>query len=251
MKSSKRILFSAAILVLGLLVVGARTQPSPPAQPKASAAFSPGDYTGTFQLDIREMANSSTTSPQLSVNFMDNHDIDISGYIDVHMTGPTTGTVLVVPTRYIIYAIRDVSGEGSGVKCKMTGYLNGDATIIFLSHLLNNYDPQTQSFKSDLIISEWSRQDFQNIAVSNVPACSQQVNEEQMTRQMQNFFDNINKYGTTHFYVKDSGKSALYGTVELADYAKLVKMPGGQLERTTSGHWSVYKEPSKPKGWNK
>jgi hypothetical protein len=251
MKSSKRILFSGAILMLGLLMVAARTQIGPPAQPKASGALSPGDYTGTFQLDIREMVNSSTTSPQLSVNVSDNLDIDISGYIDVHMTGPTTGTVLAVPTRYIIYAIRDVSGEGSGIKCKMAGYINGDASIIFLSHLLNNYDPQTQSFSSSLGISEWSKQDFQNIADSNVPSCSQQVNEEQMTRQIQNFFDNINKYDTVHFYVKDSGKSALYGTVELPDYKKFLKLPGGQLERTTSGKWTVYKEPSKPKGWKK
>jgi hypothetical protein len=251
MKSSKRIIFSAAFLVLGLLMVAARTQMGSPAQPMTKEAVSPGDYTGTFQLDIREMANSSTTSPQLSVNFMDNHDIDISGSIDIHFTSPTAVNVRVIPTRYIFYAIRDVSGEGSGIKCKMTGYLSGDAQIDFVSPLLNGYDPKTQSFKSGLVIPEWSGLFYRNIAPSNVPACSQQVNEEQMTSQMQNFFDNINKYGTVHFYVITSGKSGLYGTVELADYAKLVKMPGGQLERTTSGRWYVYKEPGKQKEWEK
>jgi hypothetical protein len=251
MKSQKKILFFVAVLVLGLLMIAARTRTNPPAQPKVNAAMSPGDYAGTFQLDIREMGNSSTTSPQFSANVSDNLDFDVSGVLVIQMTSPTSGRISINPTRYIIYDIRDVSGEGSGIKCKMTGYINGDATITFVSDLVANFEPQTQSFKSGLAINEWSKQDYQNIVNSNVPACTQQLNEEQLTERIQNFFDNINKYRTVYFYVKDSGKTALYGTVELADYEKLVKMPGGQWERTTSGKWTVFKEPSKPKGWKK
>lgn len=257
MKSLKRILLLVVILALGILAPGAqsaRAQSSPPAQPMASVALSPGDYLGTFQFDMREIVMVSSTETSLLVNVGDNRDFDVSGTIDVHVTGPTTGTISINPTRYDIYEIRDISATGSGVNCKMMGYINGDATILFLPLGLlggNSYDSQTQSFISSLSISEWSIQDFRNIVISNHPACNQQVNKEELMALIQNFFDNINKYSisSVHFYAVPYGETSLAGAVLNESYERSITVRDGWVERTTSGHWHADKEPIKPKGW--
>jgi hypothetical protein len=260
LKSNKleRISLLVVILALGILVSGpqpALAQSSPPALPIANAAMSPGDYVGAFQFDMREMDYSSTTngSPPLSCKFNDNWDFDVSGTIEVQVIGPTTGTISINPTRYVIYEIRDYSVEGSGIKCKMVGYISGNAEILFMGGLRNDYDPQTQSFKSTLTITNWSKQVFRNIVNSNVAACSQQGNEEFMNMHIQHFFDNINKFSVSsvHFYAVPNGDTDLVGAVLNESYEKSITMPGGWWEATTSGHWYADKEPIKPKGWKK
>ncbi len=256
MKSLKRILLLVVILALGILAPGAQpaqAQSSQPALLTTSVTLSPGEYIGTFQFDVREMFVNSTPG-LLTVNINDNRDVDVSGTISVVVTGPTTGTITIDPTRYIIYEIRDISATGSGVNCKMMGYINGDAKILFLPLGLlggNSYDSQTQSFISGLSISEWSIQDFRNTVISNHPACNQQVNKEELTALIQNFFDDINKYSisSVHFYAVPYGETSLAGAVLNESYEKSLNMPGGWWERTTSGSWHADKEPVKPKGW--
>jgi hypothetical protein len=256
MNSFIRIFLLVIILILGFSgteALPARAQSSPPAQPIASVALSPGDYVGTFQFDMRGIDVVSSTNMFLSTNTGANCLVDVSGTIHVQVTGPTTGTIIIDPTSYNIYAISDISGEGSGIKCKMMGYITGDATITFMSDLLNSYDPQTQSFISGLAITEWSKRDFRNTVISNHPACTQQVNEEQMTSRIQNFLDNINKNSVpgVHFYAVPYGETSLAGAVLNKSYERSITVRDGWVERTTSGHWSAYKQPIKPKGWKK
>lgn len=253
MKSNKfeRISLLVVILALGLLASGAqpvRAQSSQPALPTASVNLSPGEYIGTFQFDVREMVVISTPG-QLTVNINDNRDVDVSGTIEVHVTGPKEGTIELTPTRYDIYEIRDISATGSGTICKMMGYINGDAEFLFMPYLKNGYDSQTESFLIGFSISEWSIQDFRNIVISSTPACTQQVNKEGLTREIQNFFDGINKNSPLHFYVGYNGETSLAGAVLLKSYEKSSTLPGGWWERTISGSWHADKEPIKPKGW--
>jgi hypothetical protein len=251
MKSLKRILLLVVILALGILAPGAqlvRAQSSQPALLTTSVNLSPGEYIGTFQFDVREMFVNSTPG-LLTVNINDNRDVDVSGTMLVVVTGPTTGTITIAPSRYNIYEIRDISATGSGVNCKMMGYINGDAEIFFIAPLMNDYDSQTESFISDISITGWSIQDFRNTVISNHPACTQQVNKEGLTSLIQNFFDGINKNSPLHFYVGSNGETSLAGSVLLKSYEKSLNMPGGWWERTTSGSWHADKEPVKPKGW--
>jgi hypothetical protein len=187
----------------------------------------------------------------LTLNIADNRDLDVSGTMSIHVTGPTSGYLIVAPTSYDIYEIRDISAKGSGVDCRMMGYINGDAEIVFLSPLVNSYDTKTESFISFLSISGWSTQDFRNNVISGHPACTEQVNEEGLTYEIQNFFDGISKISSLRFQVGYSGKNMLAGVVSLEGYEKSVQLPGGWWQRTTSGSWTVFKEPAKPKGWKK
>jgi hypothetical protein len=249
MKTSKKILFSVAILVLGLLMVGARTQPSPPAQPKASAGLSPGDYIGTFHFTTREITVDSMKSSSLSWDVKDNRLLDVDGDVRISVTSPNEGIIYIDPTNFLIYDIRDISAVGSKIECKMTGYMEMHANFTYLSSLTNNYDPQKGSFLIPFWIDGWSIEDFRNLTKSNIPACTQQVNEKTLTALVQNFFNVVTKYSPMNFHVAENSDETMSGTIYLEGYDKTTEMKGGWTQRGLRGSWFVTKQPVKNNGW--
>jgi hypothetical protein len=133
----------------------------------------------------------------------------------------------------------------------MTGYMEMEANITFLSSLTNNYDPQKGSFIIPFWIEGWSVENFQNIVKSDHPACTQQVNEETLTALVQNFFNVVTKYSPMVFHVVESSDESMGGTIYLENYDKTTDMPGGWTERELRGGWFVTKQPVKNNGWKK
>jgi hypothetical protein len=251
-----RIFLLVIILILGFSgteALPARAQSSPSTQPIASIALSPGTYTGTFQFDQRWLYSEITVSntPPFTYKANDNIDLDVSGTVEITITDSQEGTIKLIPTRYIMYLIRDFSTTGAGADCKMTGYIEANAKIVFPEVSGNAYDSLTKSFKSHVSVLHWSTIIFKNIVDSTIPACTNRLNQKLLTDELKTFFFVINKKDQLHFYVKFSLFSAVWGVVGRPGYDKSGKVPGGWWESKASGIWSAYKEPSKPKGWKK
>jgi hypothetical protein len=249
MKPLKSILFSVSILVLGLLLAAARTQMVPPAQPKASAGLSPGDYLGTFHFNTREISVDSMKRSSNSWDVKDNRLISVDGELIIYVTGPDKGIIIVNPTNYLIYDIRDISAVGSNIECKMTGYMEMQTNIYFLSSLTNNYYPQKGSFTIPFWIENWSIENFKNLTESNTPACTQQVNEKTLEALVQNFFNQFFKHSPMIFRVTENSGDTMSGTIYLDGYDKTTDVPGGWTQRELRGGWFVTKQPVKNNGW--
>jgi hypothetical protein len=238
-----------AILALGLLMAGARTPTSYHTLPAAKDALSPGDYIGTFHFNVREITVISTTNNLMSLNVKDNRDMDVDGDVTVHVTGPNEGTLIIDPTDYDIYDIRDISATGSGGKCKMTGYMEIKASITFLTSLKGGYDPQNRTFLSNFWINGWHIQDFRNIVDSTFPACTQQVNQKTLEALVQNFFNQFNKNSPMIFCVLENSDNYLKGNIYTENYDKSTDVTGGWTQRKLNGSWYVEKQPVKNNGW--
>lgn len=238
-----------AILVLGLLMVAARTQTNQIALPASKAGFSPGDYIGTFHFNTREITVDSMKSSSLSWDVKDNRLLSVDGTIRISMTSPTEGIIYIDPTNYLIYDIRDISAVGSKFECKMTGYMEMHASFTFLSSLTNNYDPQKGSFLIPFWIDGWSIEESRYPTESNIPACTQQVNEKTLTALVQNFFNVVTKYSPMNFHVAENSDETMSGTIYLDGYDKTTEMKGGWTQRELRGGWFVTKQPVKNDGW--
>ncbi len=251
MKSFKKISIFVIILVAGLLMAGAQTPTSHHTLPATKDALSPGDYIGTFHFDVREITVISTTNSLLTWNVNDNRDMDVDGTVTVHVTGPNEGTIIIDPTNYDIYEIRDISATGSGVKCHLTGYMEIEAPITFLISLKGDYDPQNRTFSSNFRIDGWSIQEFRNIVDSTILACTQQANQNTLEAVVQNFFTQINKNSPMIFRVLENSDNYLKGNVYTENYDKSTDVTGGWTQRKLSGSWFVEKLPVKDPGWKK
>jgi hypothetical protein len=251
MKSFKKISIFVVILVAGLLMAGARTPTSHHTLPAAKDALSPGDYIGTFHFDVREITVISTTNNSLTWNVKDNRDMNVDGTVKVNVTGPNEGTILIDPTNYDIYDIRDISATGSGIKCHLTGYMEIKAPITFQTSLKGGYDPQNRTFLGIFWINGWSIQYFRNIVDSTIPACTQQANQKTLEAVVQNFFNQINKNSPMIFRVLENSNNSLMGNIYTENYDKSTDVTGGWTQRKLSGSWYVEKQPVKDSGWKK
>lgn len=249
MKSFKKISIFVVILVAGLLMAGARTPMSHHTLPAAKDALSPGDYIGTFHFNVREITVISTTNKLLTWNVNDNRDMAVDGDVTVHVTGPNEGTILIDPTNYVIYEIRDISATGSGIKCHLIGYMEIVAPITFQTSLMGGYDPQNRTFLSIFWINGWSIQKFKNIVDSTIPACTQQANQETLEAVVQNFFNQINKNSPMIFLVLENSDNYLTGNIYTENYDKSTDFTGGWTQRKLNGSWYVEKQPVKNNGW--
>jgi hypothetical protein len=234
MKLTNRILLIVAVVFIGILVSAPLTTQA------QSQKLTSGTYMGRFRysaydilIDDQKLGGSTT-----HVDSVLNAYVEGTLVIQVDNKGKILPGIKFIPDSIPTYYI--YTARFTPIVCNVTGYLEGETSIVLKQNSASSFDPKAPSFAANFTFNNVNPLSYSRMGVDT--DCPEMATQSFLEQAASDQVTALNTYQLMKFTVLRVSKDQFSGTIVVPGYDKKLSTPGGFItERDKDGFFNVHR----------